>query len=51
MSENHELGILREAGFGQKGYIKEDVIKYTKQLNDQIDELNKKVKSLEEQLE
>ena len=51
MDEKNELGILRETSGLQKGYVKDDVDKYTNQLTAEIKSLNTKVKTLESQLE
>ena len=47
MDEKNELGILRETSGLQKGYVKDDVDKYTNQLTAEIKGLNEKVKTLE----
>lgn len=51
MAENNDLGIFRDTTGFSKGYLKEDVDKYTKKLVEDIDALSKKVRNLEDQLE
>ena len=51
MSDKNDLGILRETNGFTKGYIKEDVDKYIKNLVEEINKLTEKTQTLENELE